>query len=174
MPIRWRLTLWFSLVLCLTIIVSGVVIHTLLQRSLYNDLDDHLRIQSARVHGTLDPQVIPEPLDYDVIHSSLPQVDEFASPGVWFQLIDADGKVVVKSDNLGERELPTDAILLEQGLAGEVAMETISASDNARVRVMVSPLFFETETLLLLVGESVGPINATMGQVTWAILHVLA
>ena len=170
MPIRWRLTLWFSLILCITIILSGLIIHNLLQRSLSNEVDDNLRVYSAKVHGTLDPIQIPEPPDYDVIHSSLPPVNEFASPGVYVQIVDRDGNVVVKSANLGEQELPLDLTLAERGISGEVAIGTITTGDNSRVRVIVSPLFLQSESLLLEVGQSLKHLDATMSQVRWAIL----
>ena len=170
MSIRWRLTLWFSLILCVTSILSGVIIHSMLQRSLRNDVDDNLRVYSARVHGTLDTEKIPEPLDWDVVHSTLPPINEFASPGTYIQLIDTDGSVVVKSDNLGEQELPVDPSLVERGFGGEAAIGTIAAGDGARVRVMVSPLFLQNEVLLLEVGQSLENVDATMSQVRWAIL----
>ena len=81
MPIRWRLTLWFSLILCAVLIICGVSFHTLLQRSLRNDVDDNLRAHSVNVQRTLTPGDIPEPLDYDTGCGCLPPVDEFASPG---------------------------------------------------------------------------------------------
>ena len=170
MPIRWRLTLWFSLILCATIILSGVVIHFILQGSLNADVDDNLRIYSARVHGTLNTGEIPEPLDYEVIHSSLPSINEFASPGLYIQLIHTNGNVVVKSDNLGEQELPVDPSLVERGFSGEAAIDTISTGDGARIRLMVSPLFLQNEVLLLEVGQSLNNVDATMSQVRWAIL----
>lgn len=169
MPIRWRLTFWFALVLCFTITFSGVVIHTMLQRSLGHEVDDHLRAYSASVHGTLDPEHIPEPLDYDVIHSNLPPVNEFALPGVYVQLMDENGQVVVKSDNLGALELPVTEPISERGFAGEVTIETLLAGD-ARVRVMVSPLLLREDTFLLAVGQSLRQMDATMSQVRWAIL----
>ena len=170
MPIRWRLTLWFSLILCATIILSGVVIHFILQGSLNADVDDNLRIYSARVHGTLNTGEIPEPLDYEVIHSSLPSINEFASPGLYIQLIHTNGNVVVKSDNLGEQELPVDPSLVERGFSGEAAIDTISTGDGARIRLMVSPLFIQDEVLLLEVGQSLIYVDDTMSQVRWAIL----
>lgn len=170
MPIRWRLTLWFSLILCITIVLSGAVIHTLLQRSLGNEIDDNLRVHSARVHGTLKPEQIPEPLDYEVIHDSLPPVNEFASPGIYIQLIDRDGNIVVKSDNLGPQQLPVDPSLVERGFAGDVAIKTLAAGEGARVRVMLSPLFLQSEVLVLEVAQSLKHVDATMSQVRWAIM----
>ena len=103
MSLRWRLTLWFALILCAILGLSGIIHYVLLERSLTGQVDDTLRVYSARVHGTLNPQETPEPLDYDVIHSTLPPINEFASPGTYIQLIDRNSNVVVKSDSLGEQ-----------------------------------------------------------------------
>jgi heavy metal sensor kinase len=170
MPIRWRLTLWFALILCGILIISGVILHILLQQYLSNQVDNGLRVYSARVHGTLNPQQIPDPLDYEVIHSKLPVINEFSSPGVYIQLIDRNGNVVVKSDSLGEQELPVNPSLISQGFAGEAAIETVAAGESARVRIMVSPLYFEEEMLLLEVAQSLNPIDNTLSQVRWALL----
>jgi len=167
-PIRWRLTLWFSLILCATSILSGVVIYIIMQETLNAAVDDNLRAYSARVHGILDTEEIPEPLDYEVIRSSLPY--EFASPVTYIVVIDTNSNVVVKSDNLGEQELPFDPILVARGFEGETAIDTIYAGDGARVRLMVSPLFLQNEVLLLEVGQSLYDVDATMNQVRWAIL----
>src|SRR3990170_3490797 len=110
MPIRWRLTLWFSLILLVILVLSGVVLHILLQSYLIRGVDDNLKVYLARVHGTLNPQEIPDPTNYQVIHSKLPPINEFASPGIYLQLIDKAGNVVVKSDNLGQQELPVDPL----------------------------------------------------------------
>lgn len=170
MPIRWRLTLWFALILSIILILSGIVLHILLQRYLFNQVDDNLKVYSARVHGTLNPQEIPQPLDYEVIHSKLPPVNEFASPGIYIQLIESNGQVVVKSSSLGDQELPVNPALISQGFAGEAAIETLAAGDDASVRVMVSPLYLEDQVLLLEVAQSLNHVNDTMGQVRWALL----
>jgi signal transduction histidine kinase len=139
-----------------------------MQETLNAAVDDNLRAYSARVHGILDTEEIPEPLDYEVIRSSLPY--EFASPVTYIVVIDTNSNVVVKSDNLGEQELPFDPILVARGFEGETAIDTIYAGDGARVRLMVSPLFFQNEVLLLEVGQSLYDVDATMNQVRWAIL----
>lgn len=170
MPIRWRLTLWFALMLFIILLLSGVVLHTLLQSYLNNQVDDNLRIHSARVHGTLHPWEIPEPLDYNVIHEKLPPINEFASPGTYIQLIDQQGNVVVKSDSLGDMELPVNPSLIERGFAGEVVIKTVSAGDSTRVRIIVSPLYLREQVLLLEVAQSLKHIDTTMTQVRWALL----
>ncbi len=170
MPIRWRLTLWFALILCVILVFSGVVLYVLLQRYLGNQIDDNLRVYSARVHGTLNPQEIPEPLNYDVIHSKLPPINEFARPGIYIQLIDQNGSVVVKSDNLGDQELPINPALIEEGFEGSASIQTMAAGDNARVRVMISPLYLRDQILVLEVAQSLNQVDSVMSQVRWAIL----
>jgi signal transduction histidine kinase len=152
------------------LVLSGAVLHILLERYLYNNVDDQLRVQSAQVHGTLNPQEIPDPLDYEVIHSNLPPINEFASPGIYIQLIDQNGNVVVKSSNLGEQELPVNLSLIEQGFDGNVAVQTVSAGDSVRVRIMVSPLYLRDQVLLLEVAQSLNHIDTTMSQVRWALV----
>jgi len=156
--------------MCGILVITGVVLHVLLQSYLDNQVDDELRIYSARVHGTLNPDEIPEPLDYDVVHSKLPAVNEFASPGTYIQLIDEDGNVVVKSDNLGEQELPVKPSLIEEGFNGKVDIETVAAADDARVRIMVSPLYLNDQTLLLEVAQSLKHVDTIMSRLRWALL----
>ena len=170
MPIRWRLTLWFALILCVILVLSGVVLHTLLGRYLSGQVDDNLKVHSAQVHGTLNPQEILEPLDYEVIHSKLPPINEFASPGIYIQLTDEEGNVVVKSSNLGEQELPVDPNLVSEGLSGKTVIGTVSAGGGSRVRIMVSPMYLKEQVLVLEVAQSLNYIDVTMGQVMWALL----
>ncbi|HLC23130.1 MAG TPA: HAMP domain-containing sensor histidine kinase, partial [Dehalococcoidia bacterium] len=169
MPIRWRLTLWFTFVLSGILVLSGLVTHTLLQNYLSKEIDDSLNVYSARVHGTLNQYEAPGPLDYSGIHSKLPAVSEFSSPGIYIQFIDKDGNIVVKSKNLGEQELPLDPSLIRMSLAGQVGMKTLAAGDGAMVRVMASPLYLQDRTLVLEVGQSLQTLEITMNRVRWAL-----
>ena len=170
MPIRWRLTLQFTLILLIILVASGAVLQLLLQRYLNNEVDDTLRVYSARVHGTLNPQQVPEPLDYETIHSRLPPINEFASPGIYIQLIDSDGKVAVKSDSLGGQELPVSPALIEQGFGGKVLIQTVAAGDGARVRIMFSPLYLKDRTMVLEVAQSLKHVDTALTQVRWALI----
>ncbi|MCK4794525.1 MAG: HAMP domain-containing protein [Desulfobacteraceae bacterium] len=170
MPIRWRLTRWFALILCAILGLSGVTHYILLQRNLQNQMDDTLRALSAQVQGTLNPQEIGEPLNYDVIHLNLPPINDFASPGTYIQLIDRNGVVAAKSDTLGDQELPVNPSLIETGFAGSVAFQTVAAGDGVNLRIMVSPLYMRDQTLLLEVAQSSVYIESTMSQVRWVLI----
>ena len=170
MPIRWRLTLWFAFVLGIILALSGVVLHVLLEQYLIGHIDNELRAFTSRIHGTVVPNEIPAPVDYDVIHSRLPPINEFVSPVTYIQLIDARGAIAVKSDSLGQQELPVDLALIETAFADRSAIKTVLAGDGAPLRVMVSPMHLRDQTLVLEVAQSVSYIETTMGQVRLAVL----
>ena len=170
MSIRWKLTLWFALVLSVILIVSGIVLYLLLQTYLIRQVDDSLRVHSAEVHGTLNVSEIPEPVDYAVIHSKLPPINEFASPGIYIQFVSEDGTAVVKSSNLGGQELPVDTALIADGFSGNTAIKTLSAGGGASVRVMVSPLYVQNDILLLEVAQSLNYVDDTLREVRYALI----
>lgn len=152
------------------LVLSGGVLYTLLGDYLSAEVDNNLELYSAQVHGTLNPDDISAPVDYKVIHDKLPPINEFAFPGTYVQLVDSRGKVVVKSDNLGDQELPVNPSLMQMGFSGKVVIETVSAGDNASVRIMVTPLYIQDKVLLLEVAQSLKYVDATMAQVKWALL----
>lgn len=164
MPIRWRLTLWFSVILFGILMVSGLVLYTLLGRYLNDEVDNNLKIYSAAVHGTLLVEHVHE-LDFNMIHSKLPAVNEFVTPGIYIQIIDREGRVMVKSDNLGTQELPIDPGLL----AATVAIGTVSAGEGASVRMMVSPMYIGDKAFILQVAQSLAPVERTLSQVKLAV-----
>jgi two-component system, OmpR family, sensor kinase len=169
MSIRWRLTLWFSLILLVIMVVAGVLVNFYLQRVLYNEVDDNLNNFSARVHGTLHANV-QSPLDFNVIHSSLPPINEFSSPGIYIELIDSTGKVVVKSDNLGTLELPVSPSLIQNGMQNTIDTQTVTASDGARVRIEISPMYLQNQTLLLEVAQSLNTLDSVLNQLRLIII----
>jgi len=170
MPVRWRLTLWFSLIVLGILVLTGVVLYALTERYLDNQIDDNLRFYTRQVHGSITPEEIPEPINYEVVHSRLPPVNEFAIPGVYLELIDSNRQVVLKSVNLGQQELPLDAALIDAGFAGTTAIATVSAGEDLTVRTMASPLFLRDQSVVLLVAQSLEPIETTLNQLKLAIL----
>ncbi len=174
MPIRWRLTLWFSLILFTILTLAGALLYTILENYLYNAVDNNLKIYSEQVHGMFLFNQDLQPMDFNMIHSGLPPVNEFASPGIYIQIIDASGNIVVKSDNLIRQTLPISPSLIAEGFGTAARIETVDAGDNASVRIMATPLFLKNRTLLLEIGQSLRPIEITMNNVRLALLGGVA
>jgi two-component system OmpR family sensor kinase len=170
MPIRWRLTLYFALVLCAILGLSGTLNYTLLNNNLTNQLDSNLKAYSEGIRGAVSQGEISQPLDYDTVASIMPHLNQFVSPGTYVQVIDRDGYVLAKSASLGGQELPVSPSLIERSFSEGVATETVPAGEGAKLRILASPLPVEDDTLLLEVAQPSGYIEATMNQARWIII----
>ncbi len=173
MHIRWRLTLWFSVILCAILVLTGVAVHTILQRHLYDDVDDHLRLHTASgqslVTTTATASDAPGLEDYDALCACVPDLDNFGSPGVYVRLIDRDIGVIGRSSNFGELTVPVDPFLLEAGYVDEAGPTTVAASDGTRIRLMAAPVYIGGTKLVLEVGQSLEHIDSAMSGVRWAL-----
>ncbi|UCC60488.1 MAG: HAMP domain-containing protein [Dehalococcoidia bacterium] len=177
MPIRWRLTLWFSVILCVALVLAGVIIYIVLQNHLHSEVDDNLKVYAAEIKDYIGSDIVMAPDDYDVVCDAAcacsPALREFGSPGVHVRLIDGNGNIVGRSENLGDLELPVEESLIERGLAGEAGTATLTASDGTKIRVMTDQIQGQHEPLILEVGQSLRHIDAAMNQVRWALIGSL-
>jgi heavy metal sensor kinase len=163
------LTLYFALILCVILGVSGFVNYVLLQRNLNNQIDTALRDHSSRIFDSINT-ALPGALNRSSISATIPQINEFASPGTYVQVIDRDGYLLAKSNNLGAQELPVNPTLIERGFNSGEAIQTVTVGDGASLRIMVSPLYFQDETLLLEVAQSSNYLDSAMSQARWVII----
>ncbi len=153
-------------ILAAILIFSGGMTYVLLRNYLGHEIDNNLKNYSSRVHGSLTGS---GPLDFTMIHTQLPPINEFASPGIYIQVLDQTGKVVSKSVNLGQQELPINPALLEDVLRGKAAIATLAGGEGSEVRVQVSPMYMQDQTMLLEVGQSLQHKDSTMNQVLWSL-----
>lgn len=164
MPIRWRLTIWFSAILCVILVLTGILFYFLLQRYLYQEVDNNLTVYSARVHGTLHADLPGAPLDYQVLHSNLPPINDFVSPGIFIQILDENGNIVVKSDNLTTQALPFSPSMVEDVAGGTVVTTTLASNDGTHLRITASPLYLNDATLVLQVGTTMTLVESVLRQ----------
>ena len=170
MPIRWRLTLWFSVIVLLILVISGTLLYFQLRGDLLNDADKTLNAYTSRVHGSLMPTSIDQSVDYNIVHSQLPPINEFSSPGIYLEIVDSSGTVVVKSDNLISQVLPPAGQITALALQGNPAIGTVSAADGTRVRILATPLYLQDQTLVLEVAQSLQLVDSTMNRLKLALL----
>jgi two-component system OmpR family sensor kinase len=170
MPIRWKLTVTFSVIVLAILALTGVVLYFQLGGYLLAETDRSLNGYSARVHGSLLPARIDGPVDYSVIHSQLPAIDAFSSPGVYLEIIDGSGNVVVKSVSLSNQVLPPAPAIADQALRGVAAFGTVRAGDGTRVRMLATPLYLQDQTLVLAVAQSLKLMDTTMTRLRLALL----
>ena len=165
MPIRWRLTLWFSIIVVTILAATSGLVYFFLDRYLIDEADSTLNAYAARVHGSILPAKIDGPIDYNVVHSQLPAINTLGSADIYVQIIDSSGAIVVKSDSLLQvnENLPAPASLTAAALLGKATFETMKSSDG-RVRILSTPLYVQDQTLVLEVAQSLKLMDTTMSR----------
>ena len=166
MSIRWRLTLWFALILCIILMVSGAFFYVALGRWLTAEVASNLKVYSARALDALAAEEFPQPIDYSAVQFALPSSAEVD----FFQLMDGDRNVVVRSETLGENELPISDEVMNKALKGEPAFATFTTDDDAGLFVKVSVLTLGGQTHFLEVAQSLAPTTNAMGRAGFFLL----
>lgn len=167
MSIRWRLTLWFALILCVILIIAGAFFYVALARGLTAEVQGDLKVYSARALDALAPYESRQPIDYAAVLSALPSSSEID----FVQLMDSDGDVVVKSEDLGENELPITRELMDEALGGGNGFATLTTDDdNAGFYVKVSTVTLGGQTHFLMVAQSLAGTTNVLGRAGFFLL----
>ena len=164
MAIRWRLTIWFSLILCLLMIFTGVFVYSWVNEHLRDEVDNTLREYSewVSIFITVDQS---DQFSVDTVLEEFSIVDEFSSPGVYFQLVSKQGDVLVTSHNLVGLEMPADPSLIEGALQGQTPLGTVSTEEGTKLRIIASPIIVQDEILILETGKSLKHVDDTMDRI---------
>ena len=166
--LRVRLTAWYGGLLALTLLGSSMLVYLTLERNLSTAVDDQLRLRESQIHHSLlGPNIglllQPEDVPPDQVQAG--PLDEFAAPGIYVQVINARGGVIVAPANLGGGELPVLPSSLEAIRDGHETMDTATISE-ANVRVLTVPIVARGEVVgAVQVGQSLSTLESTMTQV---------
>jgi two-component system OmpR family sensor kinase len=123
LPVRARLTIWYSAVLAVSLAAFGLLVYVVLARELNADIDRSLATRAEQVQRPLrfraalaDLQRRERPLLFDI----------FRTPEVYIQVIDENGRVLARSPNLGNQELPVPPEELAKARTQRGAFSTIT------------------------------------------------
>jgi len=159
MAIRWRLTLWYTGLVALLLLIFGSTLYVVLHRTLYIQLDQSLHDRSQAIEESLRAGFIPS-------------LDAFSSPGVYVQLLDLTLQVIYRSTNLGEQALPTNPETLDAAREGEELLETVEIG-GIGLRLLSRPLVSQGELLgVLQVAVSLDPLETRLSQVSLLLILV--
>ncbi len=140
MSIRLRLTLWYSAVLAVMLIMVGGGIYALLVRNVHSSIDAQLSSTADQILSATRVRTFSNILQVDVPQ----ELDLFRAPGVGVVVLDNAHTVVQKSQNIGpfSRAFDLEALTLVEGnqtLVRDVAI------DKASVRVLTVPIAVTTD-----------------------------
>ena len=107
MTIRLRLTLWYTALLGATLILFSVLVYALLAANLWAQVRQTVGKQANDITTLLTQQLLHQQRLLVIRDSSInfPDLDLFIS-GSGAQVIDTDGSIVLRSQNLGKMAVP--------------------------------------------------------------------
>lgn len=146
MSIRWRLTIRFTGILLAILLVLGSFVYLLLHYSLMSQLEREMDVKADEV---LKSTKVVSTLPFFLRQIVLPDVEVFAAPDVYLQVVIQNGEIVARSQNLGTYSLPIDRKILEEVFQGKSKYSTFKV-ENQEFRMLVEPMIFEGEIVGLL------------------------
>lgn len=142
MPIRWRLTLWYTGLLLILQAILGSAVYLILEYSLTAEIQRDLEakanevLKSTRVYGTLP---------FFLRQVVLPDVEVFSAPDVYLQVVTPQGETAVKSNNLGNYSLPAKKETLEAALQGQQFSNFYV--DQEKFLMVIKPILLEGDAV---------------------------
>lgn len=157
MSLRFRLTFLYSGVLALTMLVFGSFVYFLMEHNLTAEADQNIAriaedvVRSTKIVGQLHQMV-------------LPNVNVFATPNTYIQVVDRTGAVAGQSGNLGGQIMPLSEETLRKVARGSGFYETVMSGDQS-LRVYNYPLLLDGQVIgVLQVGRTLGPTETALNR----------
>lgn len=162
LSLRLRLTLLTGLLAAATLFLFALVFYLLLQANLLSATDVDLRGRADLVSAALDTADVSQgPADL----GTTPELVELATPGIYVELITADGTVQATSRNFPEGRLPADLALIAAVRGGRSALTTVTTEGGDRLRLLITSIQSGVQSgSVLVVAESLEPLHRTLAQ----------
>jgi signal transduction histidine kinase len=121
MSVRLRLTLLYSVILALTLLAFSTVVYVTVRWSTYETLKGSLRADAERVVGIRK---------WVSLHEFQLPTEQFATKNTFFQVRGLDGRVVNRTANLYDRDIPMGDKARSAALYGASGPEFVQAPDG--------------------------------------------
>lgn len=166
MPIRLRLTLWYSLIFGLLLVAITSTIYVVHRKSHYDEIDRVLTSVASHFHDEVEKEIREG--------KSLPEVrlsfGEFYMTGVYTVIKDATGKHLIRaSDSVQVPDSPFSDI---QAMEKE-SLHTISDPALGRYRMLIKPVRVENQVVGYIQSEiALKQIDTSLSRFGWLILGI--
>lgn len=138
LPIRAKLTIWYTTLLAASLITFGSILYVALSRNIINSIDARLFSMADMVsRAVFRPGTVNLPQNFDIF---LEHFFGIKTSGNFIQLMDGYGKIVFTSSTLGKNHLPLSAQTYHHSIAGNATYETIKNIGQYPVRIVTFPL----------------------------------
>src|SRR5690348_4660667 len=103
MPIRVKLSLWYSGVFLLIITLFSTYIYLFFTHREISQFDAGLQDKAQEIHQSI--QVI-DMYPFPMQNLILPNIDVFGTPEIFLQVVDRSGHIISRSESLASQSLP--------------------------------------------------------------------
>jgi len=163
LPIKWKLTLWYTLILALILVAFSSSVYIYFRNSLQKSIDtkiksiaDVLSSSMVETHGTNV---------FSNFERYLENVLGKKPKGKFIQIMDSSGRIGAKMSDIEAETIPTSFSALEKALKGEVVYETIESASKQRIRTVIVPIMEKERdkvTTIVQVGTSLEDFDETI------------
>ncbi|MCB0209348.1 MAG: HAMP domain-containing protein [Anaerolineae bacterium] len=160
MPIRIRLTLWYTFLLAAILIAFGSLLYALLSYTMRDQVDRNLKDRAQQIGNQLTNKAV----FLETGEVVLPSVNVFSSPAIFIQVINADGEVLSTSGNLEGRRFPNRQEINAVNQNGQAVYKTVTV-ENTPIRVYSAPIIIGPPSQVVgavQVGQSMKTIETTL------------
>ena len=160
LPIRWRLTIWYGVVLSLILIIFASGIFIYFKNSLQESIDAKIRsigeVLSSSMTDAHNTSV------FGNFERYLENVLGKKPKGKFIQIMDSSGRIGAKMSDIEGEALPTSFSALERAMRGEIVYETIERT-KPRLRMITIPILENKKvTSVVQVGTSLEDFDETI------------
>jgi heavy metal sensor kinase len=164
MPIRIRLTLWYTILLGAILIAFSILLYLVLAYSLYSQVDRNLQDRAQQVGAGIEAQAIIRRTE-NTLGIEVPRLNVFSSPAIFIQVTQPDGSIVTATDNLGQQRFPSDNEILQANMNSNSIYKTV-VIDRAPIRIYSAPITVGSRVVgAVQVGQSLKEVEDTLRQV---------
>ncbi|MCL2336492.1 MAG: ATP-binding protein [Firmicutes bacterium] len=161
MSLRLKLTMLYTGVLCLALALFALAIIFTAGRILYRDVDAGISSTAASVVRSVAVRQSP----FSLQEITLPNINVFATPDTYLQVVDSRGLTISRSDNLGRQYLPLSEDTLQAAGQNKAFYETVRAGTQS-IRVYNVPLSVDGRLIgILQVGRTLATVDLLLDKI---------
>lgn len=136
--LRFKLTVWYVLILGILLISFSSFLYFTLSKSLYRDVDNKLRSLAELIASESASPL--SKFGFGNIDQTLEATMNLKPIGKFIQVLDESGQIGRKSDNLKNVQLPISLNALKNASKGIMTFETSQSLSNTPLRIVTLPV----------------------------------
>ncbi len=178
MSIRIRLTLWYVGLLALLLFVFGIALYATVYLASYQEVDRQLQQRANDIQASLSTVLTFQEDPWEVFRRGgvfLPTADVFATADIFVQLATLDGKIMSRSENLGNQQLVIPQEQLERVKRGETVPSDFMVG-RTRLRAYVAPIVTRSGQVVgfIQLAQSLRTVDSTLRDLATLIIIIIA